>query len=93
MIHNIAELAAHLGAYRPDAESVARRLFKDTECGICFYATDTLVSVAGYAEGSDVACPPYELRYPFTTVDFDTAVAEADRDGCALWDADAFAGC
>ena len=39
MIRSIADLAAHTGAAHPTAESVGRRLYKDTECGISFGVT------------------------------------------------------
>ena len=59
---NLADLAAHLSANRNTQGSIAKRLFKDTRCGISFYVHPGghQVSVAGYAE--------------------------ADQEGCALWD-------
>ena len=88
MIRNLNDLAEHVGASSPTRESVARRLFKDTRCGISFYVDDarTYVSVAGYTEGVDATPPPRVLRFPFEEDAFDAAVEAADEDGCALWD-------
>lgn len=44
------------------------------------------IYVAGYAEGSDAQPAPYYLTFPFTGATFDEILAEADRDGCALFD-------
>ena len=41
-IRNIADLAAHVGAAHPTAESIAKRLFKDTRCGVNFSAGNVL---------------------------------------------------
>ena len=86
---NLADLAAHLGATRDDAASIARRLYKDTRCGISFYVYECgrWVSVAGYAEGSgDACCEPIEFCFPFDLSEFDKAVERADQEGCDLFD-------
>jgi len=44
------------------------------------------VSVAGYCEGTDTDCPDYRLDFPFSALAFDGWVAQADEDGCDLWD-------
>jgi len=68
---------------------VARRLYKDTSCGISFWMPDSRlsVSVSGYCEGSDVEHPAHTLDFPFTAEVFDEAVRQADKDGCETWDA------
>jgi hypothetical protein len=179
MIRNLEDLAKYVGAARPTAESISRRLYKDTECGVSFttgpiqtfrsfertytvrwiqaitgwmvsawrpaggkkqarsempaalreyldlsnrgtveYDPQTIeapqiikrtaapygglwmtvrinvtetkakpgISVAGYAEGSDAQPTPYTLTFPFTGATFDEILAEADRDGCDLFD-------
>jgi hypothetical protein len=86
---NIADLATHLGAARGTESSVAKRLFKDTRCGICFEVSDSgrAVVVAGYAEGSgDACCEPIEMPFPIDLAEFDKAVERADQEGCDLWD-------
>jgi hypothetical protein len=79
-ITNYADLQAYVGS-----NDVARRLFKDTDCGICFDHDEAGVSVAGYAEGADAECQSIRLEYPFTGIEFDRAVVVADEEGCAMW--------
>lgn len=85
MIRNLLDLSMHLGCAETVA-SISRRLYKDTECGISFWADRTSVSVAGYAEGTDAECQPYVLTFPFTDTEFDKAVENADAEGCLLFD-------
>lgn len=84
--HTLEDLANHLGASHPTAESIARRLYKDTRCGIGFEANEEGVSVAGYAEGVDAECPDHNLAWPFELSEFDRAVAIADDEGCEMFD-------
>ena len=96
MIESIYSLAEHLSisglaiASPTEADNlakrIAKRLFKDTRCGIGFYADDGGVTVAGYCEGTDADCPAHRLTYPFTAEAFDAACEEADQEGCDLWD-------
>jgi hypothetical protein len=95
MIKNLQDLAHHVSAARDastgatdeeTASSIGRRLYKDTDCGICFSAKATGVSMAGYAEGSNAECSDIDLDFPFTGEAFDAAVKEADEEGSALWD-------
>jgi len=86
---NLADLAAHLCAPRDTAASIAKRLFKDTRCGISFYAYPDghQALVAGYAEGAgDAYCEPIILAFPIDLDEFDRAVEQADQEGCDLWD-------
>jgi len=85
---NIADLAQHLGATRDNASSIAKRLFKDTRCGISFYASrDGAVSIAGFAEGSgDAYCEPIIFQFPIDLDEFDKGVERADQEGCDLFD-------
>lgn len=89
-IRDLAELAAHVGAYRPTVKSIAHRLYKDTDCGISFWAPEgdspDRVVVAGYAEGTDAECPNHELKFPFESDDFDLTVETADREGVELFE-------
>jgi len=87
MIESIYSLAQHLSvsglaiASPTEADNlskrIARRLFKDTDCGIGFHADEKGVTVAGYCEGSDVECPAHRIDYPFTEEAFDAAVGVA----------------
>ena len=81
-IRNISELADAIGC---KIQSIGKALFKGTECGIVFNATDNGVSVCGYAEGADAECLPIVLRYPFTMAEFWQSVTDADTEGCELW--------
>lgn len=85
-IRTLAQLADYLGATHNTKESVARRLYKDTNCGIGFHADDKGVSVSGYCEGVDGDCPSYRLKWGFTEKEFDAQVEKADKDGCDMWD-------
>lgn len=81
--YTLAHLAAHLGT---NPASIAKILFKTTECGITFRADAAGVEVCGYAEGSgDAACSPLRLDFPIDMDDFYAAVDIADREGCELW--------
>lgn len=93
MIKNLRELAEHVGAGKTEgtdkeiAASIARRLYKDTESGICFHAPaeGDRVVVSGYCEGVDAECPPYEIMFPIDSDEFDSTVETADADACSMW--------
>ena len=91
-IYNLRDLHKHVGSMSDDSTDeackagIARRLYKDTACGIGFSCTERGVTVAGYCEGTDAECAPHVLLFPFKPEEFDAAVQEADADGCALWD-------
>lgn len=87
MIENLVQLAEHVGANEPTKESIAHRLYKDTECGVCFSLTVAGVVVAGYCEGFVGDCQNYELNWPFDEDVFDNLVEKVDKEGCELWDA------
>lgn len=91
-IRNIRQLADHVGAGydKKDADievasRVARRLYKDTDCGICFGHTGYSVSVSGYCEGIDAECRSHSLNFPFSQKEFDELVQTADDDGNTMW--------
>jgi len=64
-------------------ERIARRLYKDTACGISFHMPHPAVVVlAGYCEGFDGELPSHALTFPFTEDEFWNAVQAADEDGC-----------
>lgn len=93
-IANLRQLADHVGASYDEAAPfevlrarVARRLYKDTECGIGFAADLGGVSVSGYCEGDVGECPDRRLAWGFWADDFDAQVAAADQDGIDLWNA------
>jgi hypothetical protein len=67
-------------------KSIQHRLYKDTDCGVCFWSDGRSVRVSGYCEGVDGGCPSHELKFPFDSEAFDGIVKEADLDGCSLWD-------
>ncbi len=93
MINNFDDLCELVQPARNEPKSVARRLYKDTECGISFNAMEARVFLAGYAEGSDVDLPWYTLEYPFTAERFWGVVKQADQDGCDAWDEANDGGC
>ena len=64
---------------------VEKAVFKYTECG-CSYSSDTSgVSLAGYAEGSEVELPEHILPWGFTYDEFNNVMAIADQEGVAEW--------
>ena len=94
-VTNIRDLAELVGAARDGSEgetveeigkSIARRLYKDTSCGISFWSDDKSVVLTGYCEGSDNYIEGHSLPFPFTSEEFWEAVAQADEDGCNTWD-------
>lgn len=95
MIYSIFGLAEEVGAQLTGdnegsdlvAKSIARRLYKGTECGVSFWSTPLRIVITGYCEGSDDYIEGRELRFPFTASDFWEVVEAADRDGCEVWDA------
>ena len=86
MIANLKALCEETCAAHENEESVGRRLFKDTECGIGFGCLEGGVVVAGHADGADAECPGHELKYPFTAESFWAAVKVADEEGCEMWE-------
>jgi len=95
MIRNLQDLAHEVGAARDAStgatdeetgKSIARRLFKDTDCGISFWHNVDGVVVTGYCEGSDDYIEGHSLGFPFDTKKFWEAVSQADEDGCNTWD-------
>lgn len=95
MIRNLNDLAMVVeanhdrstGATDTEIEkSVARRLYKDTTCGISFWTDGTEIVLCGYCEGTDWDLPGHVLTYPFTEAELWAAVAAADKDGCDAWD-------
>lgn len=94
-IKNIRDLAREVGAQRDGSEgetneeiskSIARRLYKDTTCGISFWSDAEGVVCTGYCEGSDWLIDGHGLNYPFISDEFWAAVKAADADGCKTWD-------
>ena len=95
MIRNIQDLAqlvesardASTGATDEETgKSIARRLYKDTSCGISFWHNDCGIVVTGYCEGSDDYIEGHPLGFPFDEAKFWEAVEAADKDGCNTWD-------
>lgn len=66
---------------------IERMLFKYTECGCCYLVKEDYVSITGYAENSgDAECPEHRLYFPFTIEEWNSALEQADAEGCELWD-------
>lgn len=90
MIKHLRDLSNEVGEPGRTNEErerrIARRLYKATDCGISFSRCRSGVTVAGYAEGTDLECQPHYLDYPFTAEAFWKAVDAADQDGCELFD-------
>ena len=84
MLTCLEDIATEIGC-NPTGSSIAKALFKATECGITFNHGPAGISLRGYAEGADAECGPIELAYPIGVEDFWTAVDHADYDGCELF--------
>ena len=95
-IRSLKDFALEVDAAHPTSESIARRLYKATECGICcYFPPDTFpltVTLAGYCEGDVGDCEPHTLVAPFTKERLWEAVKQADQDGIDLWN-DTHEGC
>ena len=85
-INNLKELSEEVCAADDTASSIAKRLYKDTNCGIGFHSDPKYVLVSGYCEGIDQECESYQIEYPFRADEFWEFVKQADKDGCELWD-------
>lgn len=85
IINNIFELAVAVGTPEDRVSLIGRAVYKYTECGCVFNETATGVTVCGYAEGADAECVPIALDYPFTLEEWESALDQADEDGCDLW--------
>lgn len=86
LIKGFIDLCAEVGSAWETEASVAKRLYKDTACGISFLADDEGIELAGYAEGANVECPVHRLDYPFTSEKFWAEVEAADQEGCDMWE-------
>jgi len=86
MIKNIEDLAAHFSAYHDTEASIAKRLYKDTSCGVSAGVDEKGFWVAGYCEGSDWEHAVHRLPFPFTEEAANEAVEHADKEGCHTWD-------
>lgn len=86
---NLRDLALYLGVppcFEGDfALAIQRCVYKYTDCGCVFTGDDESVTVAGYAEGSDVELPIHELRFPFDARTFDLTLDIADEEGSQEW--------
>lgn len=82
LINCEAQLREFLGI-----DDIARRVYKDTSCGVCYLANENGVTLSGYAEGDQGQCPEYLLMWgKFNGEMFIQAMEEADRDGCERFD-------
>jgi hypothetical protein len=85
-INNLSELADAIGAVHETEESIARRVYKSTACGACFWIVAGGVGVAGYVEGWDGQCPEHVLDFPFEIEDFDQALQLCDEEADEIFD-------
>lgn len=86
MIHNLNDLARYLGE-QADVETIKRRLYKETVCGVGVVIDESGFGVMGYCEGIDHHLPMHFLKWPFSEEDLEKAIDDADDDGGRLWDA------
>ena len=87
--HNLADLVMNTYGEVMGEEAaslfLAKRLFKDTSSGCCFYRNPVYVSVSGYVEGWDGQCPSHRLDFPFTAAQFWAEVSAGDKEACEIW--------
>lgn len=84
-INSVTQLATIYGfdgEVRDAGKYLKKRLFKETDCGVCFSVHNDMtgVSVSGYVEGVDCECPEHELIFPFHIDDFTAAVKACDDE-------------
>jgi hypothetical protein len=91
-IHNLTELAALVGAAHSTIESVARRIYKDTECGawvderkIGTTRPVPGIGIGSIVEGVDQATGTEELAFPFSDRQFWKAVQSVERQAEEIW--------
>jgi hypothetical protein len=89
VITNVADLAEHLGA-DPTEASIAKRIYRATECGAWLKITDdaTNVEIGSIVEGVDgPTAGPEVLTFPFTVPEFDAAVQTVEDQASEIWNA------
>ncbi len=91
ILNSVADLASAVMAGDASEKSIARRLYKDTRCGISFCVVREnadgylAVSVAGYCEGTERKFEGTTLQFPFWHEEFTAAVEAADAEGVEVW--------
>ena len=83
-INSLGELADLIGAAHT-ANSVERRVYKDTECGAWCLVDVEGVSLGSIVEGSHAAVGPTCLVYPFSAKDWDEAVQHVEDEVKRIW--------
>ena len=92
-LHNIADLAEHVGAWEPTEKSIERRIYKDTACGAWFKYDHPLnesygsVLIGTIVEGSNVEpiVAPRRLFFPFDSNLFDSSIKTIENDADVCW--------
>lgn len=93
-IRNLDDLAKHVGASDSSVDMIARRIYKDTQCGAWFKYDPPLnmsygsVLVGTIVEGSPIEpiVSPRRLYFPFKASDFDGALEDIDLDSSVCWE-------
>lgn len=84
MINSILEFKQALGV--TSVAGIRKVIFKSTTCGCTFDEVPDGIEFSGYAEGADADCITHRLMYPFEMAQFYIELAQADEEGCELFD-------
>lgn len=83
LICNLEDFARWYGCETVD--ELERALFKNTECGMAYSATETALTLVGVVEGADCDGPSATLRYPFTVKEVKDAIEELETLAAEMW--------
>lgn len=89
-VNGLTQLADLIGAHIPTVEAIARRVYKDTDCGASFSLVNhdghiKGVKVGSIVEGCDAEVRPIELLFPFTDAQWEEAIAYVEREADYLY--------
>ena len=82
-IPNEAALLEYLSA-TTQAQAI-RNVYKYTDCGAWMRFTQMGVDLGSIVEGSHAEIGPYSLTYPFTSDDWESAMAQIESEAETAW--------
>lgn len=83
LICNLEDFARWYGCETVD--ELERALFDNTECGMCYSATTSALTLIGVVEGADCDGPSVALRYPFTGKEAKDTIEWLDTRAAKMW--------
>lgn len=83
VICDLEDFAKWLGC--DDSGQLKRVLFRATECGMNYEATEDSLILIGYVEGADCDHPSERLMYPFTGSYVRKVIARLEEEADEMW--------